>query len=375
MKSRTQIITQAGQSLWLDNIQRKELTDGTLQRMIDEDGISGITSNPSIFMNAVSKSSDYDDQIKQLLAQGKSTAEIYQDITVEDIKAAGKLMMPVFEASGHADGFVSIELNPRHAFKVEESIAEAQHLMELIALPNIMIKVPGTPEGIRVVQSLLEQGINVNITLLFNPECYRLVAQAYISALEKRLERNQDIKNVHSVASFFISRLDTQVDNRLDAVIAQGNDQAQQASLVRGQAAESIARVTYAICQELFGNDRFKRLAENGARRQRLLWASTGTKDPAYSDVKYIEGLIAPGTINTLPPKTIAAYKDHGKEGSIQDGFAEAPQTLRAISDLGIDLQAIYDTLLADGVAAFEKSYLDLLETINTKSEALSGRE
>ena len=187
MKSRTQIITQAGQSLWLDNIQRRELADGTLQRMIDEDGISGITSNPSIFMNAVSKSSDYDDQIQRLLTRGKSTAEIYEAITVEDIKAAGNLMLPVFEASGHMDGFVSIELNPRHAFRVEESIAEAQHLMKLIALPNIMIKVPGTNEGTRVAQSLLEQGINVNITLLFDPECYRRVALAYIAALEKRL--------------------------------------------------------------------------------------------------------------------------------------------------------------------------------------------
>ncbi len=375
MKSRTEIITQAGQSLWLDNIQRRELTDGTLKRMIDEDGISGITSNPSIFMNAVSKSSDYDDQIQRLLADGKSTAEIYEAITVDDIIAAGKLMMPVFEASGHADGFVSIELNPRHAFKVEESIAEAQHLMGLIALPNIMIKVPGTTEGIRVAQSLLEQGINVNITLLFDPEYYRRVAQAYITALEKRLERKQDIKDVHSVASFFISRIDTQVDSRLDAVIAQDGEPAQQAAALRGRAAESIARVTFALFEELLNSDRFQKLADNGARQQRVLWASTGTKDPAYSDVKYVEGLIAADTINTLPPKTIAAFRDHGQTGSIQNGFAEAPQTLSAISALGVDLQAIYDTLLAEGVPAFEKSHLDLLETINEKSAALQGQQ
>ena len=373
MKSRTHIITQAGQSLWLDNIQRRELTDGTLKRMIDEDGISGITSNPSIFMNAVSKSNDYDSQIQQLLTEGKSTAEIYEAITVEDITAAGQLMLPIFEASGQADGFVSIELNPRHAFKIVESIAEAQHLMELIALPNIMIKVPGTTEGIRVAQSLLEQGINVNITLLFDPEYYRLVAQAYITALEKRLERKQDISNVHSVASFFISRLDTQVDRQLDTIIAQPGEPAQQATALRGRAAESIARVTFAISQELFNSERFQKLADNGARQQRLLWASTGTKDPAYSDVKYVEGLIAPGTVNTLPPKTIAAFKDHGQSGSIQNNFAEAPEALRAISSLGIDLQTIYDELLAAGVASFEKAYLDLLETISEKSAALSG--
>ena len=374
MKSRTHIITQAGQSLWLDNIQRRELTDGTLKRMIDEDGISGITSNPSIFMNAVSKSNDYDSQIQQLLTEGKSTAEIYEAITVEDITAAGQLMLPIFEASGHADGFVSIELNPRHAFKIEESITEAQHLMELIALPNIMIKVPGTTEGIRVTQSLLEQGINVNITLLFDPEYYRLVAQAYITALEKRLERKQDISNVHSVASFFISRLDTQVDPQLDTIIAQPGEPAQQAIALRGRAAESIARVTFALYQELFNSERFQKLADDGARQQRLLWASTGTKDPAYSDVKYVEGLIAPGTVNTLPPKTIAAFKDHGQSGSIQNNFAEAPEALRAISSLGIDLQTIYDELLAAGVTSFEKAYLDLLETISAKSAALSGR-
>jgi transaldolase/glucose-6-phosphate isomerase len=246
--------------------------------------------------------------------------------------------------------------------------------MELIALPNIMVKVPGTTEGIRVAQSLLEQGINVNITLLFDPECYRLVAQAYITALEKRLERKQDISNVHSVASFFISRLDTQVDPQLDTIIAQPGEPAQQATALRGRAAESIARVTFALSQELFNSERFQKLADNGARQQRLLWASTGTKDPAYSDVKYVEGLIAPGTVNTLPPKTIAAFRDHGQSGSIQNNFAEAPEALRAISSLGIDLQTIYDELLAAGVASFEKAYLDLLETISAKSAALSGR-
>jgi len=373
MTSRTTLITQAGQSLWLDNIQRRELADGTLQRMIVEDGVSGITSNPTIFMNAVSKSSDYDDQIRLLRSRSNSTAEIYEAITVDDIKAAAALMLPVFRSGGHADGFVSIELNPRHAFRIEESIAEAQHLMSLIAMPNIMVKVPGTAEGIRVAQSLLEQGINVNITLLFDPECYRRVALACITALEARLERAQSIDDIHSVASFFISRLDTQVDRRLDAVIERGEERAQQAAALRGRAAESIARVTYGIYQELFGSERFQKLSAAGARPQRLLWASTGTKDPAYSDVKYVEGLIAPGTINTLPPQTIAAFKDHGTAGSIQNGLAEAPQHLRDITALGVDLRQVYDDLLADGVAAFEKSYLDLLETINEKGAALTG--
>jgi transaldolase len=374
MTSRTRRITQAGQSLWLDNIQRRELSDGTLQRMIEEDGISGITSNPSIFMNAVSKSSDYDDQIQQLVTQGAGAEQIYQVITVDDIKAAATLMLPVFESSNHADGFVSIELNPEHAFRVEESIAEAQHLMSLIRLPNIMVKVPGTAEGVSVAQSLLEQGINVNITLLFDPECYRRVALAYITALENRLDRAQSIQDLHSVASFFISRLDTQVDRRLDAVIERGGARAQQAADLRGQAAESIARVTFGVYQELFESERFKKLVAHGARPQRLLWASTGTKDPAYSDVKYVEGLVAPGTINTLPPQTIQAFKDHGTDGSIHNGMADAPRHLSAITALGIDLQEVYDTLLAEGVAAFEKSYRDLLETIAAKGAALDGK-
>ncbi len=373
MASRTALITQAGQSLWLDNIQRRELADGTLQRMIDEDGISGITSNPTIFMNAVSKSSDYDAQISRLRSRGKSTAEIYEAITVDDIRQAAALMLPVFEAGGHADGFVSIELNPRNAFRVAESIDEARHLMNLIAMPNIMVKVPGTAEGIRVAHSLLEQGINVNITLLFDPECYRRVAQAYIAALESRIGRSQSIGDVHSVASFFISRLDTQVDRRLDDLISRGGEQALKARSLRGRAAESIARVTYAIYRELFESGRFKKLSAAGARPQRLLWASTGTKDPAYSDVKYVEGLIAPGTINTLPPQTIAAFKDHGQTGSIQSGLDEAPQRLGAMAALGVNLQQVYDGLLAEGVAAFEKSYLDLLETINAKGAALTG--
>jgi len=374
MASGTLLITQAGQSLWLDNIQRRELADGTLQRMVDEDGVSGITSNPTIFMNAVSKSSDYDDQIGRLRKRGKSTAEIYEAITVQDIQEAATLMQPVFEASGHTDGFVSIELNPRHAFRIEESVAEAQHLMDLIALPNIMVKVPGTDEGIRVAQSLLEQGVNVNITLLFDPERYRRVAKAYIAALSNRQARSQSVQDVHSVASFFISRLDTQVDRRLDSIISADTEKAAQASALRGRAAECIARVTYAIYRELFGRERFETLAAAGARPQRLLWASTGTKDPSYSDIKYVESLMAPGTVNTLPPKTIAAFKDHGEAGSILNGIDQAPQTLGDISALGIDLQAVYDALLADGVAAFEKSYLDLLETISAKGEALEGK-
>jgi transaldolase len=375
MKARTQKLKEAGQSLWLDNIQRRELHDGTLKRMIVEDGVCGITSNPTIFMNAVTKSRDYDEQITHLVKENKGAEEIYHRITIDDIRDAGNLFRPVFEETNGQDGFISIELNPQHAFNIEQSIKEAREMLSEIGLPNIMIKVPGTSQGISVLKQLILYGMNVNVTLLFSSDRYKQVALAYIEALEQRARQGEEISGIHSVASFFISRIDTMVDRYIDEIAGSNEDMRQKALSLRGLAAINVAKVTYTLSRQLYSSSRFKNLQDRGARIQRLLWASTGTKDPAYSDVKYIEGLIAPETINTLPPKTIAAFKDHGQTGSIQKGFAEAPENLRAISALGIDLQAIYDTLLAGGVAAFEKSYLDLLETINAKSAALRGQE
>jgi len=366
MSTRTSQLKTAGQSLWLDNIQRRELHNGELQKMIQTDGICGITSNPTIFMNAVSKSADYDDQIRQLACAGAAPEAVYHGVTVQDIRDAGNLLRTVYEQTAHTDGFVSIELNPQLAFKVAESIAQARALIAEIGLPNIMIKVPGTLEGLQVVRQLLTEGINVNTTLLFDPERYRQVATAYIEALEARIEQVKPLADIHAVASFFISRIDTKVDGQLD--------KAAPGSPLRGQAAIQVAKVTYGIFKELFFSERFKKIAAAGGRLQRVLWASTGTKDPAYSDVLYVDSLIGPDTVNTLPPKTIDAFRDHGVVAhTLERDLAAAPAKLAQIEAAGVSLAKIYADLEAEGVKAFESSYLDLLKAIAGKAAALAG--
>jgi len=369
MTSRTKKLKEAGQSLWLDNIQRRELNDGTLQRMMEHDGICGITSNPTIFMNAVAKSTDYDQQIQELAKTGAPPAQMYHRITTEDIRNAAAIMLPVYEASGREDGFVSIELDPRLAFQVSASVQEARSLVAAIGYPNIMIKVPGTVAGLTVVQQLISEGINVNVTLLFSPERYRAAATAYIEGLEKRRAQAGSIAEIRSVASFFISRIDTKVDA---AIAARAAEQPALAAF-RGQAAVLCAKVAYGYFHELFSSDRFKNLEQAGGHAQRLLWASTGTKDPAYSDVKYVEELIVPGTINTLPPKTIEAFRDHGRVSQAFDQTAaqDAHERLREMAAQGIELERIYAELEAEGVKAFETSYQDLLKALEEKARAL----
>jgi len=373
MANRTQSVKAFGQSLWLDNIHRRELRDGTIKRLIDEDGISGITSNPTIFMKAVSGGSDYDEQIRTLAQAGKDARAIYYRITLDDIREAGRLLTPVFEQTNGEDGFVSIELNPQHAFDTDKSIAEAQQILPEIGLPNIMVKVPGTPQGAVAVRQLIAGGHNVNITLLFSPEHYRRVALAYIEGLEAREQQGKDLSNVHSVASFFLSRIDTKVDKQLDA-IGTSHGAAEGMSL-RGSTAIAVAKVTYAIFKELFFSPRFKRLQEKGARIQRPLWASTGTKDPKYRDVKYVEALIGKYTVNTLPPETIKAFRDHGEaQLTLEQGIQNAPSILHSIEAAGISLEKVYQELQDEGVKAFESSYLDLLRSIEEKAKALLGR-
>ena len=366
MSTRTCQLKSAGQSLWLDNIQRRELHDGTLKQMIKTDGICGITSNPSIFMNAVSKSADYDGQICLLAGQGAAPEAIYHAVTVQDIRDAGTLLLPVYEQTAHEDGFVSIELNPQLAFKVAESISQARALIAEIGLPNIMIKVPGTKEGLQVVRQLLTEGINVNITLLFNPARYRQVALTYLEALESRMVQGKPLADIHSVASFFISRIDTKVDGQIDKLDA--------GYPLRGKAAIQVAKVTYMIFKQLFFSERFKKIAAAGGRIQRVLWASTGTKDPKYSDVLYVDTLIGPHTINTLPPKTIDAFRDHGTVAqTIETDIDKAPGILAQIESTGVSLEKIYADLEAEGVQAFETAYLDLLKALAEKAGALAS--
>lgn len=373
MEAGTKKLKEAGQSLWLDNIQRRELHDGTLKRMMSEDGVCGVTSNPTIFMNAVSTSRDYDEQVLSLFKQGKTPEEIYHRITIEDIRNAGNLFLPVFEETNGQDGFVSIELNPQYAFNPEKSIKEAREIISELALPNIMVKVPGTPPGIIAVKQLISEGLNVNITLLFSPECYRQVALAYIEGLEERSKQAENIDNIHSVASFFLSRIDTKVDKLLDEITASNQNMKAKAASLRGETAVNVAKITYSLFLEMFSGPGFEKLKTKGARIQRPLWASTGTKDPAYSDVKYVESLIAPNTVNTIPPKTIAAFRDHGViSQKMEEGLQEAPQVLEQLKACGIDLNPIFDQLQDEGVKAFEKSYLDLLKAIEEKGKTLT---
>jgi transaldolase len=374
MITRTRQLKTFGQSLWLDNIQRGELHDGTIGKFIDEDGMCGITSNPTIFMKAVSKSLDYDEQIAALARTGSDAAQLYHRITIDDIKEAGRLLAPVFEKTGGEDGFVSIELNPQHAFDTEKSIAEALSILGEISMSNIMVKVPGTPQGAVAVRELIARGCNVNITLLFSPEHYRRVALAYIEGLEERLKQGRDLSGVHSVASFFLSRIDTSVDKKIDELCLAAHDAGQKAALLelRGETAIAVAKVTYLIFKELFFSARFKALQERGARIQRPLWASTSTKDPHYSDVKYVEALIGSHTVNTLPPETIIAFRDHGvAQPTLENRIDAAPETLRRVEACGITLDAVYGKLQSEGVAAFEKSYLDLLRALQEKAKSL----
>ncbi len=363
--SRTRQVQEYGQSFWQDYIQRSELK---LAQIMEEDGIRGITSNPTIFHKAITGSQDYDQQFQELVQADKNTKEIYHQLTVDDIKEACKIMGKVFEETQGRDGFVSLEVNPQLAYETQGTIAEARDLFAEVGQPNLMIKVPGTPQGIPAVRALIAEGINVNVTLLFSPQQYENAALAYIEGLEECARRGKDLSTVNSVASFFLSRIDTQVDKQLDALFEAGKIDKAKLHSLRGEAAIAVAKVTYQRFERLFLSPRFAALQEKGAKFQRPLWASTGTKDPAYSDVKYVETLIGPHTVNTLPPATIEAFRDHGvSESTLKTGGDRAGQILVEVQAAGIDLNQIYAALQSAGVAAFEKSYLDLLAAIESK--------
>ena len=374
VKNSTLQVREMGQSIWLDNIQRSDLLDRTLSKMMEEDGLAGMTSNPTIFMNAISKGEEYRQQIKELAQAGKDAVAIYNRLTEDDIRSACKIMMQVFERTDGNDGFVSIELNPQIAYHTEKSIQEAKRLFEEIDFPNLMVKVPGTPEGIPVVQRLIAEGFNINITLLFSPKQYEEVALAYIKGLEQRLNEGKDISRVNSVASFFISRIDTKADKKIGHLIEKSSDINSKEELMklRGRTAVEVAKVTYGIFKELFQGSSFKHLQERGAKIQRPLWASTSTKDPSYSDVKYVDSLIGPHTVNTLPPQTIDSFRDHGVvRSTLEEGMTASPGMLEKIMNAGVDLDSIYGELLNEGVKAFEKSYVELIDLIDKQRTSL----
>ena len=356
-----------GQSVWLDYLRRNALENGELQRLIDQDGLSGLTSNPSIFEKAIAESNDYDNTIRELALAGKNVEEIYQALTVEDIQHAADLFRPVFDRQEGGDGFVSLEVSPQLAHDTAGTIREARQLWAAVNRLNLFIKVPATREGLPAIQQLIGEGINVYITLLFGLPRYREVAEAYLIGLETRTAHGQALAQVSSVASFFLSRIDTLIDPLLE------KSQPENWVGLHGQVAIASAKVAYQMYQEIFGGERFRKLALIGARSQRLLWASTGTKNPAYSDVKYVETLIGRETINTMPPETLKAYRDHGEPASqLEKGIQEAHQVLDGLRHTGIDLDVLTQQLEDEGVSKFSKAFEQLMVALQEKRAAAS---
>lgn len=348
-------LSDIGQSVWLDFISRKLLTSGELKDWIDK-GLRGMTSNPTIFDKAISKSDDYDEEIKKYVRQNLSIEEIYEKIVIKDIGMAADEMRKVYDSTNGLDGYVSLEVNPLLANSTDETIQQAKHLYKELNRPNVMIKIPGTEEGLPAITEVLGSGVNVNVTLIFSTESYKKVVDAFISGLEKFDQSGGDISKLASVASFFVSRVDTAADKKLEE---KGNKDLQ------GKIAIANSKIAFEISEEIFSSERWKKLADKGARKQRLLWASTSTKNPDYRDVLYVEELIGPDTVNTMPPDTIEAFLDHGKvESTLDKGIDEAKQQLQKLKELGISINDITYKLLNDGVKSFSDSFESLIASI-----------
>jgi transaldolase len=360
-----------GQSVWLDYIRRDLITSGELKRLIDEDGLRGITSNPSIFEKAIAGSADYADFLEQLRAQGLSSGDMYERIAVRDIQDSADLLLPVYKATNKRDGYVSLEVSPTLARDTNGTIEEARRLWKTVARPNIMIKVPGTPEGVPAVRQLISEGININITLLFAQEAYVKVAEAYVDGLELAQKAGKDISGIASVASFFVSRIDSLVDSMIDERLKTATPPPQDQELLRslhGKVAIANAKQAYRYYQKMIETPRWKALAAKGAQVQRLLWASTSTKNPKYRDVLYIEELIGPDTVNTIPPATIDAFRDHGAVRRTLDAdVAAADATMTDLEKAGISMQKVTDKLLEDAIRLFADAFEKLLAAVEQK--------
>ena len=357
-----------GQSIWYDNVSRGLIASGAMAALV-EAGISGLTSNPTIFEKAISSGADYDEQLLALALAGADATGAFEGMAIEDIRAVADLLRPVYDATDGADGFASLEVSPTLAHDTEATVAEAQRLFAALDRPNVMIKVPGTPEGVPAVERLIGEGVNVNVTLLFHRDAYSDVRDAYIAGLERLAEAGGDLSRVASVASFFVSRVDTAVDGLLEPRVQAGEEEL--ADLL-GKAAIANAALAYRDFQETVATQRFQALKAKGARAQRPLWASTGTKNAAYSDVLYIDSLIAPDTVNTMPPATLESYLDHGQVAlSLVPFIPEAERVLQALEDNGVSMTEVTDKLLADGVKAFADSFVTLLANVEEKKAAL----
>jgi transaldolase len=363
-----------GQSIWIDFISRGTSTSGELRQLIEVDGVSGVTSNPSIFEKAIAESHDYDETIRSLTLEEKTAEEVYQLLTVEDIQMVADLLRPTYDRTDGQDGFVSLEVSPKLARNPNGTMEEARRLWSLVNRPNSMIKVPATREGLPAIQQLTGEGLNINITLLFGLPRYRQVADAYISGLETLASHGKNLSEVTSVASFFLSRIDSLLDPALEKKMQAGGSDAEIATRLQGQVAIASAKVAYQIYKEIFSSDRFQKLADKGAHAQNLLWASTSTKNPAYIDTKYIDPLIGAKTINTLPIETLNAYRDHGQpKQTLEENISEAQEVIRDLPQIGIDLDRATQKLEDQGVDKFSTALDQLMSSLQEKQSAMQS--
>ncbi len=370
-------LQQHGQSVWYDNMRRGLIMSGELQALIENDGLRGMTSNPAIFEKAISGSADYTGALRALAHSGKTALEIYEVIAVEDIQWAADLLLPVYEETGGRDGFISLEVSPHLAHDTEGTVKEALHLAGQVGRKNLMIKVPGTPAGVPAVERLSGEGLNINITLLFAQKNYEQVAEAYIAGLEMLAGRGGNVAEVASVASFFISRIDTLADERIQARLQEVERPSERLALrqLLGQIAIANARLTYARYKEICKSERWQKLAAQGARTQRLLWASTSTKNPVYRDVIYVEELIGPDTVNTMPEATLNAFRDHGVvKPTLEEGLKEARDTMAGLEELGISMDALTAKLQEDAVRLFVEPFDKLLGAIEAQRQVVPKR-
>jgi transaldolase len=370
-------LTSLGQSVWLDYIRRGILDNGELERMIRESSLRGVTSNPAIFEQAIARSDDYDDELELLAAEGAEALEVYETLAIADIQRAADLFRGVYDEAEGADGFVSLEVSPELAHDTAATLTEARRLWGAVDRPNVMIKVPGTDEGLPAIEELIAEGINVNITLLFSLEGYEKVMEAYLRGLERRLEEGGELRQVASVASFFVSRVDSAVDKMLEEKLAAAPNESEREGIrsLFGRAAIANAKLAYRRFQEVFGTERFARLHARGARVQRPLWASTSTKNPEYRDVIYVEELIGPDTVNTMPLATVEAFADHGvARRTVDEDVGGAQAMITQLEAFGIDFAAVTRDLQLEGVEKFVDPFRVLLRRIEEKLTEVAGR-
>ena len=362
-------LTEAGVSIWLDDLSRRRLTSGNLVQLVRDKHVTGITSNPTIFATALSEASDYDEQVRELAERGASVDDTVRAVTTADVREACDVMREVWERTDRVDGRVSLEVDPRLAHETERTCAEAADLWKTVDRPNLLIKIPATDAGLPAITQTLGDGISVNVTLIFSVERYRQVMDAFMAGLERARANGHDLRGMGSVASFFVSRVDTEVDRRIDAL------NSSEATQLRGTAAVANAKLAYAAYQEAFGTDRWRALAADGAKPQRPLWASTGTKDPTYSDTKYVTELVVDGVVNTMPEKTLHAFADHGRvPGDVVSGTGDqAAMVFERLRVVGVDVDDVFATLEREGVEKFARSWTELLDAVAEQLDSMRG--